>query len=722
LPLLFNCVSCSRCPLNIACSTVRDKPSVDDESVEEYVVAVAGNPNVGKSTLFNILTGGKQRVGNWPGKTIERKEGARTVGNVKLKFVDLPGTYSLSALSLEEVIARRFIVEAKPNVVINIVDASNLERNLYLTLQILELTKRVVIALNMMDLAKSKGLKINVKKLSQKLGVPVIPMIAIRGEGLNELIDTVMEIVKNKVSLTAFQINYGDKIEDAISIIVKVLDEHDISSKLPYPLRWMAVRLLEGDREIIREILAVDSSIITKIEQLKNELSEVLGEDVDVIIADKRYELIEEIIGDVVEKPSKKPLTLTDRIDRIVLNKYLGLPLLLSIFMLSFMVIFSVNIGFPLNLMFPELESFNLASLIGDYIFGYISDVVSSYLISINTPEWLVSLIVDGVISGVGSVLSFYPLVFTVFILFGVLEDSGYMARAAFIMDRIMRKFGLTGRAFMPLMLGYGCNIPSVMATRILPSGRDRLLSILLSSLIPCQARLATFTIIIAAIFHNFALQIAVMLFLYALSLFLVFLMGILFNKLFFREEPSFFIMELPPYHRPSLKVVLWHAEERSKHFLIKAGTIIFSISIIVWFLTSYGPSGYVTMSEMSFAAFLGDSLSVIFGPVGLNDWRIVVALITGFMAKEAVPETFAIISNVSDPIEAVTVIGLTPLSAFSLLIITLLYVPCLATVAAIYKETRSVKWTIFTVLYLLSLSYLVALIFYNLGLILGFR
>ncbi|HID15554.1 MAG TPA: ferrous iron transporter B, partial [Candidatus Atribacteria bacterium] len=360
-------------------------------------------------------------------------------------------------------------------------------------------------------------------------------MIAIKGEGLNELIDAVMRIVKNEVSLTTLQIDYGDKIEEAISAIIKVLEELDVSSKLPYPLRWMAVRLLEGDREIIREVLAVDSSIIAKIEQLRNELSEVLGEDVDIVIADKRYELIEEIVGDVVEKPSRKIITLTDRIDRIVLNKYLGLPLLLSVFMLSFMVIFSVNIGFPLNMMFPELESFNLASLIGDYIFGYISDVVSSYLISINAPEWLVSLIVDGVISGVGSVLSFYPLVLTVFILFSVLEDSGYMARAAFIMDRIMRKFGLTGRAFMPLMLGYGCNVPSVMAARILPSGREQLLSILLNSLIPCQARLVAFMIIIAAVFHDFASQIIVMLFLYALSLFLVVLMGIIFNKLFFR-------------------------------------------------------------------------------------------------------------------------------------------------------------------------------------------
>ncbi|RLE53302.1 MAG: ferrous iron transport protein B, partial [Candidatus Methanomethylicota archaeon] len=560
--------------------------------VDTYIIAVAGNPNVGKSTLFNLLTGSRQRVGNWPGKTIERKEGERIIDNVRLKFIDLPGTYSLSALSLEEIIARRFIVEAKPNVVVNIVDASNLERNLYLTLQILELTNNVVIALNMMDLATKKGIKIDVKKLSEILGVPVIPMVAIKGTGVEELIEAVLKVSKGEIACRSVKIDYGREIEAAIAEIIGMLVKSGVADELPYPLRWIALRLLEGDREIVKAIREINGDLIAKIEELKRNLSDALGDDVDVIIADKRYIFIEEIVKVAVEKSKVAELTITDKLDRIVLNRFLGLPILVGVFALSFIIVFSVNIGFPLNLLIPEIGEYNLASLISDYIFGYISEVASSYLISIGAPSWFVSLVSDGIIAGVGAVLSFYPLILTVFILFGLLEDCGYMARAAFIMDRVMRKFGLNGRAFMPLMLGYGCNIPSVTATRILHRWRDRLLSILLCSLIPCQARLAAFIIIVAATFGSFTAQVLVMLSLYVLSLVLLVFVGSLFNKVLFKEEPSSLIMELPPYHRPSLRVVLWHAEERSKHFILKAGTVILLVSVFMWILISWGPAG----------------------------------------------------------------------------------------------------------------------------------
>jgi len=714
---------CSTCSFHSSCLKYAGKDSINvKEAIEEYTIAVAGNPNVGKSTLFNILTGGRQRVGNWPGKTVERKEGERIVGNVRLKFIDLPGTYSLSALSLEEIVARRFIVEAKPNAVINIVDASNLERNLYLTIQILELTSNVIVALNMMDLAELKGIEVGVKRLSENLGVPVIPMIAVRGVGAEELIEMVLKVAKGEIKCGGVKVDYGREIENAINQIVKMLVEGRIASQLPYPARWIAIRLLEGDREVVREVLKINDNVITKVEELRRNLSNALGDDVDVIIADRRYNFIEKIVKDAVKRTGVAPITITDKIDRIVLNRFLGLPILIGVFSLLFIVVFSINIGFPLNLLMPEFEEFNLASLIGDRIFGYISDAASSYLTSIGAPSWLVSLVSDGIIAGVGAVLSFYPLIFTVFILFGILEDCGYMARAAFIMDRVMRRFGLNGKAFMPLMLGYGCNIPSITATRILHSYRDRLLAILLSSLIPCQARLAAFTIIVAAVFASLTSQVLVMLSLYVLSLALLVLVGSLFNKAIFREEPSTLILELPPYHKPSPRVVFWHAEERSKHFIIKAGTIILGVSILMWILTSYGPVGAVSSPEESFAAIIGRVLSPLLRPIGLGDWKVVVALLTGFLAKEAVPESLAIISGVNDPIQAVRVIGLTPLKAYSMLIFMMLYVPCLATLAAIYRETGSIKWTIIAVAYLLLLAYFSSLLLFSIGSVMGFN
>ncbi len=682
----------------------------------EFVIAVAGNPNVGKSTLFNILTGGRQRVGNWPGKTVERREGERLIDGVKLRFVDLPGTYSLSAFSVEELIARKFIVEDKPHVVIDIVDASNLERNLYLTLQILELTNRVVIALNMMDIAESRGLKIDVKRLSEKLGVPVVPTIAVRGVGVDELINSVIGVAEGRIEVRGIKVYYGDLIESAISRISSMLVDRGVSEKLPYPIRWLAIRLLEGDSEVIREIMAIDSKLIVEVEKIRSELSSALGEDVDVVIADKRYEFIENIVGEVVRKPEVFLETLTDKIDRIVLNRVLGLPILLGVFALLFTLVFSINIGFPLNMFIPGFEEFNLASLIGDRVFGYLAEFSTNYLTSIGAPNWLISLICDGVIAGVGAVLSFYPLVFTIFIFFGLLEDSGYMARAAFIMDRAMKRFGLNGRAFMPLMLGYGCNIPSVMATRILHRWRDRLLAILLSPLIPCQARLAAFMIIIAAVFKSFTAQVVVMLYLYSFSLLSVVLIGSLLNAVFFREEPSTLIMELPPYHRPSLKVVLWHAEERSKHFLLKAGTIIFLMSIVIWFATSYGPGGLVESIDESYAALLGKLVAPFLSPLGLGDWRIAVALIAGFVAKEVIPETLSIIAGVEDPVAAVGSIGLSWSSALALLTFSLLYLPCLATVGVIYRETGSLKWTLFAVLYGLAIAYVASLLVYGIA------
>ena len=718
-------MSCEKCSLRSFCAIAGKGKVVP--SKDEYIVAVAGNPNVGKSTLFNLLTGGKQHVGNWPGKTVEKKEGFRAIDGFRVRFVDLPGAYSLSAYTMEELIARDFIISDKPDAVINIVDASTLERNLYLTLQVLELSRNVVVALNMMDLAEHKGLQVDAKKLSRILGVPVVPMVATKGKGLRELLDALKCILAGALEARPYRVDYGKEVDDYVSKLRPAVEQWIEQNKARYPADWLVLKLLEGDKEVLRTVERSKGgeALLKAVYEARRALEERLGTSPEAYFIKKRYEAIERIVAQVVEKKGKAPKLLSDKLDPIVLHPVFGLPIMLATFLTTFMLAFSINVGFPFNYLLSLagfesyaslLEEYNLSSLIGEKIFGSLGAAVDAYLTEVHAPVWLKSFLVDGVINGVGGVLSFFPLIFIIFLFLGFLEDSGYMARAAVVMDKFMRKLNLTGRAFIPLLLGYGCNVPGVMASRAAEKERDRLMLAVLNPLIPCQARLAVMMVIVAAFLEDPLSQTLAIFSLYALSLALVMLVGLALNATIFKSEKEELVIELPEYHKPSPRVLLSYAWERSKHFLAKAGTLIFLVSIVMWFLQSFNVSGFTGDPNFSFAAAIGRSLSPLTGLIGLGDWRVVVALISGFMAKEAVVGTITQLMRTSDPVVAVRMLGLTPPQVYSLLVVELLYIPCLATLATIYKETGSWKWALFTLAYNLALAFSLAFVVYVLA------
>lgn len=676
-------------------------------------VALIGNPNVGKTLIFNNLTGGKAHVGNWPGKTVEKKEGRCVHGGIEMHIVDLPGTYSLTAVSVDELIARNFIIDEKPDVVVDIVDASNLERNLYLTLQLLELEANVVIALNKYDVAKSLGYEIDVKELSKILGVPVVPTVATTKEGMNELKDAIVRAAQTRGG--KIEISYGKEYDKLISRLVTLLQKDSVLSS-KYPVRWMAIKILEGDEEVLKILdkSPLKSEIFKEIvlqvgsKDSGERIEEILRET-SITLAERRYALINQISSKVLR--GAKPLTISDLLDRAFLDKYLGIPIFLALWWALFR--FTFDVSAPLS----DLIAF---------LFAYLGRTVSSF---ISNPQ-LASFLADGVFGGLGGVLVFVPPIFFLFLGLALLEDSGYLARAAFVVDRIMYKLGLHGKSFIPMLIGFGCNVPAVMATRTIEREEDRVLTILIVPLMSCSARLPVYILIGSAVLGGYAA--AGVFSMYLLGVVLAVLMALLFRRTipYFKGKPSPLILELPMYARPTLRTTLIHMWERGIHFIKKAGTIIFLGIVVVWFLsnypweaTHYGDGFHL---ENSYLAALGRGLEPFFRPLGFN-WMAVAALFFGFIAKEIMVGTFATIfgleaENPGEVAPALRESGVfTPLTGLAFMAFTLIYTPCIATLAAIYKETGSWKWTLLAIAYELMLAYIVALAIIRIGWLLGY-
>ena len=661
---------------------------------KEIKVALAGNPNVGKSTLFNILTGLRQHVGNWPGKTVERKEGFLEFNGVTLRIIDLPGTYSLTAYSEEEKIARDFIIHEQPDVVINIVDASNLERNLYLTLQLLELTSNVVIALNMIDVAKAKGIEINTSLLSEILGVPVVETIASKSIGVRELIHKTIDLGFGKIKTKRFKADFGHHIEQEIAEIESLLE--DINTET-YPKRWLAIKLLEHDQEVIKLVRKFPNSQLI-FEKLEHVRKTEIHHDYEVEIADKRYEIIDKITKKVIKRKKIRGESLTDKIDNIVTHKIFGIPILLAIYGFVFFATFQLSS--------PIVDFF-------DNFFSWLSEFIKNFLLSIKAPEIVIDMIVDGAIAGFSTVMTFVPLIAIFFFIYSILEDMGYMTRAAFVMDRVMHSLGLHGRTFLCLICAFGCNVPAILATRTLANKKDKIVAILINPLIPCGARLGVMVFITGIFFHGLEATL-VMLSLLTISICLAGVMGFFFKRFLLAGEHTPFVMEMPPYHIPNLRSVLLHTWERVSVFIKRASTLIVLFSIMMWFLSNFPSSENI---EDTFAAYLGRILEPVGKLMGF-DWKVTTALFFALLAKELSISTLAVIYGLESEESLAKLLPevWTPLQAYTFLLVHMIYVPCIATIAVIKKETDSWKWAFFAVGYSIFLAGLLGIIVYNLG------
>lgn len=661
--------------------------------------ALAGNQNCGKTTLFNCLTGSNQHVGNFPGVTVEKKEGA--VRGVKdAVLVDLPGIYSLSPYTSEEVVSRDFILKEHPAAIINIVDATNIERNLYLTLQLMELGIPMVIALNMMDEVRASGNTIHVEKLSQQLGLPVVPISASKNEGISELLRQVMETVEKGVPAPHPDFCQGE-VHRAIHSIAHIIEDH--AQKAGYPARFAATKLVEGDDPILQD-LQLDPADLHIIEHIVENMEHDLDTDREAALADMRYQYIEQLCAQCVVKHQETREQLrSERIDRVLTHRIWGIPLFLGIMLVVFWLTFSV-LGAPLQgLLESGIDAFT-AWLGGALAAAGVSPI-------------LTSLLLDGVCAGVGSVLSFLPIIVLLFFFLSLLEDSGYMARVAFVMDKLLRKIGLSGRSFVPMLIGFGCSVPAIMATRTLSSDRDRKMTILLTPFMSCSAKLPIYGMITAAFFpqHGGLVMFA----LYLLGILVAILSGLLMKNTLFSGNPVPFVMELPAYRLPSARTVLLHMWEKAKDFLHKAFTIIFLASILIWFLQSFSwQLVMVEDSAQSILASIGSLLAPLFAPLGFADWRASTALITGFTAKESVVSTLSILTGAGTAAELSAVLHgiFTPVSALSFLAFTILYMPCVAAFAAARRELGSFWQACLTSLYQTGAAYLAALVIYQVG------
>ena len=721
--------------------------------MKKITIALAGNPNCGKTTLFNALTGSTQRVGNWPGVTVERIEGEYKYKDHKIEVIDLPGIYSFSAYSLDEKIAREYILMDKPDLVVNIVDGTNLERNLYLTTQLLEMKIPVVVALNMMDIAKQRKIHIEVEHLETHLGCPVIPMVASKKQGLKELKDTI-NIAAEKHEISKTRVLYDSVIEEAlIRIVEKVTpfaEEHNVDP------RWLAIKLLEADE------LAIQLTNNESNELISNESARIekhVGDEIDIIIADGRYGFIHGLSRDVVHRHDQIRKTVSDNIDKVVLNRFLGIPIFFGVMYLMFML--TINVGAPF------IDFFDI------FMGTIFVDGLGNLLTSFNLPSWLITFLSAGIGGGIQTVATFIPPIFFMFLSLSILEDSGYMSRAAFVMDRFMRFIGLPGKAFIPMLVGFGCNVPAIMATRTLENNRDRILTILINPFMSCGARLPVY-ILFASVFFPRSGGLIVFT-IYSTGIILAIISGLIFKKTILKGETSTFVMELPPYHIPTFNGIMLHTWQRLKTFLLRAGKVIIIVVIVLSFLNSIGTDGSFGNedSENSILSSIGKSITPIFKPMGIssNNWPATVGLFTGIFAKEAVVGTLdALYSQLDETKEAeeefdfwggivesfkaipegfkgfeetaADPMGLSvetsdqeiveeelevdaqifsemssrfggKNNAFAYLLFILIYVPCVAAIAVIYRETN-LKWAIFSSLYLTFLAWLISTLFYQ--------
>ena len=666
-------------------------------------IGLAGNPNCGKTTMFNELTGSSQYVGNWPGVTVEKK-GGKLKGNKDVEIVDLPGVYSLSPYTLEEVVTRNFMINDKPDAVINIVDASNIERNLYLTTQILELGIPTVVALNMMDIVEKNGDKIDINKLSKTLGCPVVTTSALKGNGVKLAAEKAVETAKAK-NKPKFILPYSDEANEAFEkiedVIVKNISTEGIEK------RWLAIKLFERDENVIDK-LSISKNISDEIEEIIKKYETELDDDSESIITADRYAFIGQVVSTALKKQNKGKETTSDKIDRIVTNRFLALPIFAAIMFGVYYIAIS-TVGTMMT------------DWVNDTLFAeIIQGNVSEWLVNANVADWLQGLIVDGIIGGVGAVLGFVPQIMVLFFLLSILEDCGYMSRVAFIMDRIFRKFGLSGKSFIPMLISSGCGVPGIMSTRTMENDRDRKMTIMLTTFIPCSAKLPIIALIAGALFGGASWVAPAA---YFLGIVMIIICGIILKKTkLFSGDPSPFVMELPQYHIPSLKGVLMHVWERGKAFIYKAGTIIFVSCGVVWFLQSFNWSFEMVDAGDSILASMGNMISPIFAPLGFGNWQSAVATVTGLVAKENVVGTFGVLFGIADAVEddpalVGNVAGMfTAASAFAFVAFNMLCAPCFAAIGAIKREMGSWKWTWITLGFQTFTAYLVALVINQVG------
>ena len=677
-------------------------------------IALAGNPNCGKTTMFNALTGANQYVGNWPGVTVEKKEG-KLKNQKDVTVTDLPGIYSLSPYTLEEVVSRDYLLKEKPDVIIDLVDATNIERNLYLATQLLEIGIPVVIALNMVDLLKKNNIHINVKGLSSALGCPIVETSALKGTGLKEVVDEAIKCA-NQHRVPSKQMEFPKAVEKAVNEIEGFVPANIAEENK----RWYAVKLLERDSKV-KEGLNLPASAQSRIEEIASGLEKAEDDDTESIVTDGRYQYIQKVVSANVKRSGNK-MTVSDKIDRIVTNRILGLP----IFILTMFIVYYVSVT-TVGTMVTDWTN--------DSFVGTIQSVVSDGLGNAGVADWLVSLVSDGIIGGLGAVLGFVPQMAILFLFLSILEDCGYMVRIAFVMDRVFRHFGLSGKSFIPLLISSGCGIPGIMASKTIEADNDRRLTIMTATFIPCGAKLPVIAlmggIMTAYATGDYVAAGFITPLMYFIGVVAVLVAAIILKKTKpFSGKPAPFVMELPQYHIPSVKTVLLHVWERLKGFIIKAGTILFLATVIMWILSSIGNTGsgigFVEDSNDSIMAILGGILAPIFAPLGFGKWQPVAASISGFSAKESIVSTMGVLANVAgDDAEDTMIVGAaikawfpTAVAAFSFLLFNLLDSPCLAAISTMAHEMQSRKWFWFAIFFQNIFAYVVTLCVYQIGLV----
>lgn len=671
--------------------------------MEKLIVGLAGNPNVGKTTVFNLLTGMHQHVGNWPGKTVERAEGHFVHGNYEYNLIDLPGNYALSAHTIEEIVSRDFIVDDNSDVIVNVVDAANLERNLYLTVQMMELGANLILALNMNDFAKKREHFINIDLMSELLGFPIIEINAKTGDGIEELLTTVEHQAANPID-SSLKLAYGAELKEHLDDMQKLIEKD--KNLLDVPSIWTAIKLLEKDSIVIKKVQNSKNSseIFIETDKVSKHLHDIYKESAEEVIANARYAFIGGLMAEAVERPAVEKETMSDKIDKIVTNRILAIPIFIVLMYLMFEVTYVLGDPFE--------------ALIAQF-FKFLSGEVAVYIAN----PYLKSFICDAVIGGVGGVLTYLPVIVIIFLFLSILEDCGYLARAAFTLDIIMHKLvGLHGKAFIPMVLGFGCGVPAIMATRTLENEKDRMLAMMLVPFMSCTARLPIYAVFIAAFFneHNGI----VLLSMYVLGIVVALIVAAILKRTMFKGLSTPFVMELPTYKIPSVKGVLLHTWEKSKGFLKKAGTLIFVCSVVLWVLSIF-PLGVKYASADSLLGQIGSVIAPIFAPLGFGTWQAAVAIISGLAAKEVVVATFGTLSGISgDDNEGITRIvqdTFTPLSAYSFMAFTLLYVPCIGTIGAIKQETNGYRWALIMCAITITTAYIVSFLIYNVGLLVGF-